>query len=459
MRHPLSRRGAAAAALAASFALAVPARADYPMPPAHTGARYVSAFDANTVFIEYPDGSPLGSITHPDIQGPRGLAFGADGRLYLGCENNSRVLVFDALGNYLSQFSHPSLSAATGLAFGPDGNLYVGSYGNDTVAVFTPDGAYVRSIAPPGLDGTNCPGFDLAGLLYVASALNDAVLVIDGTGAVVGTITDPAGDLDSPMTVTFDASGDKVFVSAGLSNKVVVFDRASRAKIGVLADAELPTPQGVAIDDRGFVHVSSFTSGKVVVFDPATGGVVRRDAHAGAPLLRSLAFEPVAAHVAARRGNVNATQGEPLRILSVNGSTGDRYFRTTVTTGARLDFEIAAYPGAPGGGIRSVGYVKIGENGPADLTPLPLGTGTAPFSIPPTAGSPVVLVNTLGHEGVLGVPRFPGSPVGPGIVFHAPRIAARYAGLDFTTFFVVLDTAAPNGRAAITNAHVVSVRS
>lgn len=447
---------ALAAAATLVIGAAPRASADFPMPPAHTGVRYVSGFDTNTVFVEFPDGTPLGTITHPDIDGPRGLAFGPDGRLYLASERNDRVLVFDALGNYLSQFAHASLSAATGLAFGPDGNLYVGSYDNDSVVVFTPDGVHVRTIAPPGLDGTNCPGFDLQGLLYVASALNDTVLVLDSGDNVVGSLA--AADLDSPMTVTLDASGEKVFVSAGLSDKVVVFDRATRTKLGSLSDAELPVPQGVAIDDRGYIHVSSFVSGKVVVFDPATGLAVRRDAHAGAPQLRSLAFEPVPAHVAARRGNVDAAQGEARRVFRVNGSSGDRYFRTAVATGGALDLEISAYPGAPPGGIRYVGYVQLGENGPADLTPLPRGTGTACFSIPPSGGSPIVLVNTLAHEPVLGTPRFPGTPLGPGVVFHAPRVPPKHSGLVFTAFFVVIDANAPNGRAALTNAHVVTVQ-
>lgn len=454
--RPRIRRLALSSLAAAVLLAATPALADYPMPPAHTGVRYVSGFDSNTVFVEFPDGAPLGSFSYVDLDGPRGLAFGADGRLYLASERNDRVLVFDALGNYLSQFAHASLSAPTGLAFGPDGNLYVGSYDNDSVVVFTPDGAFVRAISPPGLDGTNCPGFDLQGLLYVASALNDTVLVLDSGDNVVGSLTDP--DLDSPMTVTLDASGEKVFVSAGLSDKVVVFDRSTRTKLLSLSDAELPVPQGVAIDDRGYIHVSSFVSGKVVVFDPATGLAVRRDSHAGSPQLRSLAFEPVAAHVAARRGNVNAALGEARRVFRVNGSTGDRYFRTAVPTGGALDLEIAAYPGAPPGGVRYAGYVRLGENGPADLTPLPRGTGTAVFSIPPSGGTPIVLVNTLAHEPVLGTPRFPGTPLGPGVVFHAPRIPAKHSGLVFTAFFVVIDANAPNGRAALTNAHVVTVQ-
>jgi sugar lactone lactonase YvrE len=447
------------AVLAATFLAALPAApaaAEYPLPPEHSGARFVSAFDQNQVLVQLPDGTPIGAIVHPDIDGPRGLAFGADGRLYLGCENSSRVLVFDALGNYLSQFTHATLAGATGLAFAPDGNLWVGSFANDSIVVFTPDGAHVRTVSPPELDGPNCAQFDRHGFVYVASALNDSVLVLDASDQWVATITDP--ELDSPMAVAFDASGESLLVSGGLSDKIVVFDRATRLKTGVLSDADLPTPQGVAIDDRGFVHASSFVSGKIVVFDPATGGVVRRDTYASAPILRSIAFEPVPAHVAARRGNVNATLGEPLRVLRVNGSSGDRYFRTSVPVGGPLDIEIASYPAAPPTGIASVGYVRIGENGPPHLTPLPQGTGTAVFSIPPSGGSPIVLVNTLGFENVLGAPRVSGTPLGPGVVFHAPRVPPRHSGLVFTTFFVVLDANAPNGRAALTNALVVTVQ-
>jgi len=454
MNPPLDLLRAAVAA--AVLITASPACfAGYPLPPEHTGARLTSAFDVDRIIVHARDGSALFSFTHADLDGPRGIAFGADGRLYVGCENSSRVLVFDAAFAYQTQFGSSLLRGATGLAFGPDGNLYVGSAADDAVVVFTPDGAHVTTLRPAGLDSPNCPAFDAEGNLYVASMLTDTVLVLDPAGAPIRTLSDP--DLDSPMSVAFDAAGAKVFVSGGLSDKVVVFDRGTGAKIGVLADPLVPTPQGVAVDDLGQVHVSSFVSGCIVVFDPTTGTVVRCDRIPTAPVLRSMALEPLAPHVAVRRGNVGGSRSDGLQVLLVNGSAGDRHHRTAVNVGDPLNVELLGYPGAMPGGIRYVAYVKLGENGPADLSTLPRGTGTAPFSIPPTSGSPIVLASTLGHEPVLGTPRFPGTPLGPGVVFAAPRIPARYSGLVFTTFFVVVDACAPNGRAALTNAHVVTV--
>src|SRR5262249_54849527 len=132
--------------------------------------------------------------------------------------------------------------------------------------------------------------------------------------------------------------------------------------------------------------------------------------------------------------------------------------RTAVAAGGPLSLDVASYPGAPSLGIPYVGYVKIGKNGPLDLTPLPRGTGTACFSIPPTGGSPVVLLNTLGHAAALGRPLFAGTPLGPGAILSVPKIPPKQQGLVFTSFLIVLDRYAPNGRVAVSNALVVTVQ-
>src|SRR5262245_16342204 len=79
-----------------------------------------------------------------DLANPNGIAFGADGNLYVGNGDEGRILKFDGqTGDFLGAFVTPAtpggLAGARAIVFGPDGNLYVDSGATNNVLVY--DGA------------------------------------------------------------------------------------------------------------------------------------------------------------------------------------------------------------------------------------------------------------------------------------------------------------------------------
>ena len=70
-----------------------------------------------------------------DLDGPEGLAFGADGHLYVASFANNRVLRYNGTSapssNAFVATGSGRLDGPVGLAFGLDGHLYVASFNND----------------------------------------------------------------------------------------------------------------------------------------------------------------------------------------------------------------------------------------------------------------------------------------------------------------------------------------
>lgn len=165
-------------------------------------------------------------------------------------------------------------------------------------------------------------------------------------------------------------------------------------------------------------------------------------------------LSPVAPEVLTRFGNVNDTVGDPVSVLFVNGSRGDdsrTYFLPTGTT--PMEVSIATYPGAPAR-IPYAVYALRRANRAADAASIP-GVGKMCFAIPLNGGSPVTIVNTIGRESQLGVPRIVGTPLAPATIFRLPRVPSKVAGASITLQGVLPDTTAPSG-GAITNAVVVT---
>jgi hypothetical protein len=162
---------------------------------------------------------------------------------------------------------------------------------------------------------------------------------------------------------------------------------------------------------------------------------------------------PLPVEILARIGNVNAAAGDPVPVLFVNGSRGDDARVIALpTAAAALDVSIGAYPGARPA-IPYALYAIRRENVAADATAI-AGVGTTAFTFPPSGGTCIVVANTIGRAAVLGAPRLPGTPLGPGVVASAPFVPARLAGASLTLQGLVPDKTAPS-RAAVTNAIVI----
>lgn len=178
--------------------------------------------------------------------GPRGLAFGPDGLLYVTDTGNKRVLIFDRNGVYQRQinsgmspskvapavaFDQPGeLNEPIGIAVGADGSVYVADTNNRRIQKFDASGKAVAQWPLPA--GAWEPGpylepflaLDSAGNLYASAPTGKAVLKYDPTGKLLGTGKTAAGAaLRLPTGLTVGKDG-AVYVVDTDANAVVKLD-------------------------------------------------------------------------------------------------------------------------------------------------------------------------------------------------------------------------------------------
>jgi sugar lactone lactonase YvrE len=138
-------------------------------------------------------GAPMGIFVPTGIiNGVRDIVF-HNGYMFVSGEGSSEVFKGDATtGAYLGVFASGNINGSFGLAFGPDGNLYVS--GRESASVVEYDGttgAYIRTFVASGSNGMSLPEgltFDPSGqFLYVASSGSNQVLKYNAqTGAFAG---------------------------------------------------------------------------------------------------------------------------------------------------------------------------------------------------------------------------------------------------------------------------------
>jgi len=162
--------------------------------------------------------------------GPRDVAIGKDGRVYVSDTGNKRVQVFTADGEFVTQFGGLGVEAGrldepVGLAIAPDGNLVVADTWNQRVQVFSPEGKPVRQWQINGwLDQsvTNKPyvAVDKDGNVYTTDPTGFRVLIFapDGTYRVMfGDLGTDEKSFQLPIGIAVDGSGNIYVSDAGLS--------------------------------------------------------------------------------------------------------------------------------------------------------------------------------------------------------------------------------------------------
>jgi len=235
--------------------------------------------------------------------GPGGIAVDSAGNIYVADTWNHRIQKFDKDGNYVTAWgSFINMTDATaagdpdakskfygprGIAIGPDGNIYVTDTGNKRVAIFTSDGTFVREISsgvtPEKLaqqyaydkDGEmNEPigiAVDKQGNVYVADANNHRIQKFDNTGKYAAQWPIPTGMWDpGPYMEPFiaiDGQGD-LYVTAPTGKAVLKFDPTGKllGQTTTNGTTALQLPTGIWADPDGTVYVVDTNASSVVKF-------------------------------------------------------------------------------------------------------------------------------------------------------------------------------------------------
>jgi tripartite motif-containing protein 71 len=171
---------------------------------------------------------------------PCGVAFAANGDIWVADRGNHRIHHLDASGKVLRAIGfrgkiEGQLENPSGLAVSPDGkNIYVADRGNDRVAVFNLDGACTGIIgdgtgkAPGCMQGPCGVAMRSDGQLAVCDYGNNRIQIFDAKGACAMILgrNEAAGEgrhrLLQPSAVCYNREGLVVVADYG-NHRVVVF--------------------------------------------------------------------------------------------------------------------------------------------------------------------------------------------------------------------------------------------
>ena len=196
---------------------------------------------------------------------PWGLLLVGD-RLYVSDHNLHRVQYFSAItGQYIGQFGsygkgNGQFYSSLGMSTDGKGNILVADYNNKRVQVFKEDGTFVQVIQCDG------KATDVAvnneGKIYVTIQSRNHVQVFSPDGKThLHTYNNPAGNFNRPDGIAIDDEG-YIFVSVGNSYLHVLSpDRKQVKLISGLSD-----PWGVALAKDGYIYVADYRNNRIMKY-------------------------------------------------------------------------------------------------------------------------------------------------------------------------------------------------
>ncbi|HEU0074113.1 MAG TPA: hypothetical protein VFS30_08880 [Dehalococcoidia bacterium] len=249
------------------------------------------------------DGPP-GSVLDAAFNHPTGLAFDAEGRMFIAAWHNSRIKVVDLAAGNLEDYAGtggrdyagdggPAAAAILdlpgSLAFDSQQNLYVVDQANQVIRKITPDGvisrfagvclvgAPVSGQEPTRLGDTDKWGWNPGN----AGAKCEAGFGGDGGPALEARISQPVGQAAEPAgRILIDANDNIYFADSG-NNRIRKIDRDGIITTvagngtpgfagdgGSAIDAQLNNPVDVALGPDGSLYIADTYNSCIRVVDP-----------------------------------------------------------------------------------------------------------------------------------------------------------------------------------------------
>src|SRR5579884_3762350 len=288
------------------------------------GRLYVVQSQAGRITILNPDGSVAGTLGKPgtgdgEFQEPWSVAIAPDGSVYVADTWNHRIQKFDASGRFITKWGNfvdtkgqrdaepYGFWGPRDVAIGPDGNVYVSDTGNKRIQVFDPNGRYLRAIGGEG----SGPGqfkepvgiaFDPAGNLWVADTWNQRIQKLNPTtDQQLAQYPVPAWSsqaiTDKPY-LRVDPTG-RVYATVPSERRVLMIapDGTMANSVAALQNYPFQKPIGVLAGPDGALWVSDSAAGVVVAVPGASPPAVSNHGSAagGGPAPESAAGDDAAA--------------------------------------------------------------------------------------------------------------------------------------------------------------------
>lgn len=230
-------------------------------------------------------GSGNGQFNGQESPSIGGIAVAPSGNIYASDTWNGRIQEFSPSGVFIRAWGQQNLGQTNlkpddfygprGMAVGPDGNVYVADTGHKRVQVFSADGVSVRSIGQAGvlpgqLNEPSSVAVDPSGRVFVADFWNSRVQVFSATGSYQSKFAVTAwqnGGYNEPQ-IAVDGTG-RVFIPDSQSGNILVYSSAGtplyewgNAKtIGMFTKPQFATADqagDVLVSDSGSNAISSF---------------------------------------------------------------------------------------------------------------------------------------------------------------------------------------------------------
>jgi sugar lactone lactonase YvrE len=220
---------------------------------------------------------------HPLVS-PVAVALAPAGQVFLADSALARIFRLDGAGRATGSLTHPGLRRPAGLAYdAARDRLYVADSGAHRVVIFTGNGELVGEI---GRRGTAPGEFNFP--THLALAPDGGLLVTDALGYRIqrftldGTLAghfgrhgNTAGDFASPKGVALDSQGH-IYVVEALFDAIQIFDRGGQYLMGFgergAGRGQLSLPGGLFIDAEDRIYVGDAYNARVQVYQYLRGG-------------------------------------------------------------------------------------------------------------------------------------------------------------------------------------------
>jgi hypothetical protein len=243
--------------------------------------------------FEAPGAVEPTAVTHaaagqwgPEDFEPQGIAANAAGEIYVAFQRSYTVQRLAADGTAIATWgakgSGPGefggdYSGPRGIAVGPDGSVFVVDPGNGRIQKFAPDGTYLATIRAGQVEADDMFGatgiaVDAAGTIYLADRSQIQLFNSDGSARATWPLHTPAGrDYTSAEWIAVDAAG-AVYVSDHLNNLIQKYaaDGSFVAEWGGpgVSPGLFDSPQGLAVVGES-LYVVDGRQGRIQVFSLA----------------------------------------------------------------------------------------------------------------------------------------------------------------------------------------------
>jgi uncharacterized protein (TIGR03663 family) len=215
---------------------------------------------------------------------PQGLAVGPDGNVYVVDTWNQRIEVFSPSGKFLRQWGGGPIGSGVGQYYGPrgiavsdSGRVYIADTGNKRIQVYTTHGRYITSwgtagTAPGQFQEPSSLAVAKDGTVYVSDFWNQRMQAFTSSGTYLRAwkVLEWTFGSYDEPYVSLNAAGTRVFATQPQQQRVAEFTTSGRL-LGVFGSSSLTTPVGVAALPNGLVAVSDSGADAVRVFSVSGG--------------------------------------------------------------------------------------------------------------------------------------------------------------------------------------------